>query len=162
MGDLVARQAEQFAVEMRRRRQQRGWTLDVAAGRLGVSRRLLAQLEAGQANPSLSTLLSIAEGFDISLVELLSIEDKPSVTVQRDNASAPALWTGSHGGTGRLLVGSNPLERPPPRVAHVEVEGGWVRAVMHVHHVDAEDRLVVRMRRKVVDRELENAGGNVE
>ena len=75
-----------------------------------MSRRLLAQLEAGQANPSLSTLLSIAEGFDISLVELLSIEDKPSVTVQRDNASAPALWTGSHGGTGRLLVGSNPLE----------------------------------------------------
>ncbi|MEQ1698549.1 MAG: helix-turn-helix transcriptional regulator, partial [Ilumatobacteraceae bacterium] len=62
---------EQVGAEVRRRRQQRGWTLDVAATRLGVSRRLLAQLEAGQANPSLSTLLSVAAGFDISLVELL-------------------------------------------------------------------------------------------
>jgi transcriptional regulator with XRE-family HTH domain len=98
------------AVEVRRRRQQRGWTLDVAAGRLGVSRRLLAQLEAGQANPSLSTLLSVAEGFDISLVELLAGDDKPSITVQPDNASAPLLWTGERGGAGRLLVGSEQLE----------------------------------------------------
>ena len=62
--------------------------------RLGVSRRLLAQLEAGQANPSLSTLLSIAAGFDISLVELLAGGDKPAITVQPDNASAPVLWNG--------------------------------------------------------------------
>jgi transcriptional regulator with XRE-family HTH domain len=84
--------------------------LDVAATRLGVSRRLLAQIEAGQANPSLSTLLSIAEGFDASLVELLAGADKPSITVQPDNASAPLLWEGDHGGEGRLLVGSDPLE----------------------------------------------------
>jgi transcriptional regulator with XRE-family HTH domain len=106
----VARQAEQVAAEVRRRRQQRGWTLDVAASRLGVSRRLLAQIEAGQGNPSLSTLLSIAEGFDISLVELLGGGDKPSITVQTDNANAPALWVGPNGGTGRLLLGSDPLE----------------------------------------------------
>lgn len=106
----VARHAEQVAIEVRRRRQQHGWTLDVAAGRLGVSRRLLAQLEAGQGNPSLSTLLAIAEGFDISLVELLADGDKPSVTLQEDNASAPVLWNGPSGGTGRLLLGSDPLE----------------------------------------------------
>jgi transcriptional regulator with XRE-family HTH domain len=95
---------------VRRRRQQRGWTLDVAAGRLGVSRRLLAQLETGDANPSLSTLLSIAAGFDISLVELLATDDKPAVSVQHDNAAAPVLWAGPAGGQGRLLVGSDPLE----------------------------------------------------
>lgn len=106
----VAEQAEHVAAEVRRRRQQRGWTLDVAAGRLGVSRRLLAQIEAGQANPSLSTLLSVAAGFDISLVELLAGGDKPSISVQHDNASAPLLWTGVNGGEGRLLVGSDPLE----------------------------------------------------
>ena len=98
------------ADEVRRRRQQRGWTLDEAAGRLGVSRRLLVQLEAGQANPSLSTLLSVAAGFDISLVELLAGGDKPSITLQTDNASAPVLWSGAHGGEARLLVGSDPLE----------------------------------------------------
>jgi transcriptional regulator with XRE-family HTH domain len=101
---------EHIAVELRRRRQQRNWTLDAAAPRLGVSRRLLAQIEAGQANPSLSTLLSIAEGFDVSLVDLLAGGDKPSITVQSDNASAPVLWTGDHGGEARMLVGSDPLE----------------------------------------------------
>ena len=103
-------QAARVALEVRRRRQQRGWTLDVAAARLGVSRRLLAQIEAGQANPSLSTLLSIAAGFDISLVELLAGADKPAITVRDDAASAPVLWKGEHGGEGRLLVGSDPLE----------------------------------------------------
>lgn len=102
--------SQQVAIEVRRRRQQRGWTLDDAAGRLGVSRRLLAQLEAGQANPSLSTLLAIAAGFDTSLVELLAGADVPSITVQADNGSAPVLWEGDHGGQGRLLVGSDPLE----------------------------------------------------
>lgn len=101
---------DRVAAEVRRRRQQRNWTLDVAAARLGVSRRLLAQIEAGQANPSLSTLLSIAAGFDISLVDLLAGADKPTITVQQDNASAPVLWTGEHGGEARLLVGSDPLE----------------------------------------------------
>lgn len=102
--------SEHVAAEVRRRRQQRSWTLDVAAVRLGVSRRLLAQIEAGQANPSLSTLLSIADGFDTALVELLTGADKPSVVVQADNASASVLWEGEHGGFGQLLVGSGPLE----------------------------------------------------
>lgn len=110
MEDRTDAPSEQVAAEVRRRRRQRNWTLDAAASRLGVSRRLLAQIEAGQANPSLSTLLSIAAGFDVSLVELLSGADKPSITLQPDNASAPLLWTGPHGGEARLLVGSEPLE----------------------------------------------------
>lgn len=100
---------EHVAREVRRRRQQRGWTLDTAATRLGVSRRLLAQMEAGQGNPSLSTLLSIAAGFDVSLVELLGGADKSAITVQTDNATAPVLWTGRAGGEARLLVGSGAL-----------------------------------------------------
>lgn len=108
--DVANNQVEVVAAGVRRRRQERGWTLDTAASRLGVSRRSLAQLEAGQANPSLSTLLSIAVGFDISLVELLAGDDKPTITVQADNASAPVLWTGAHGGEARLLVGFDPLE----------------------------------------------------
>jgi transcriptional regulator with XRE-family HTH domain len=110
VSDLEQHAAQHVALDVRRRRQQRNWTLDVAAARLGVSRRLLAQIEAGQANPSLTTLLSIAAGFDVSLVELLAGADKPAVTVQPDVASAPVLWSGPSGGEGRLLVGSDPLE----------------------------------------------------
>ena len=98
------------AEQVRRRRQQHGWTLDVAAQRLGVSRRLLVQLEAGQANPSLSTLLSVAQGFDISLVELLASGGKPAIALQPSNAAAPVLWSSERGSEGRLLVGSDPLE----------------------------------------------------
>jgi transcriptional regulator with XRE-family HTH domain len=96
--------------QVRRRRLERGWTLDAAAPRLGVSRRLLVQIEAGAANPSLSSLLAIASGFDIALVELLADAEKPALTIQPDNRTAPALWTGASGGGGRLLVASGGLE----------------------------------------------------
>ena len=96
--------------EVRHLRHERGWTLDEAADRLGVSRRLLTQLEAGTANPSLSTLLSVAAGFDVALVDLLDGDDKPRVIVQQQNASAPVLWSTAAGSEARLLVGSGALE----------------------------------------------------
>lgn len=110
MSPVATGQAAQVAAEVRRRRQERQWTLDVAASRLGISRRLLVQLEAGEANPSLSTLLSVAAGFDTSLVELLAGDPRPAITVQPDNSAAPVLWAGANGGEARLLVGSDPLE----------------------------------------------------
>lgn len=100
---------ERIAAEVRRRRRERGWTLDEAAPRLGVSRRLLAQIEKGDANPALSSLLAIATGFDISLVELLADSGKPAVLVH-DVAAATVLWRGDAGGEGRLLVGADALE----------------------------------------------------
>ena len=103
-------QGEQVAAEVRRRRRQRNWTLDVAAARLGVSRRLLAQIEAGQSNPSLSTLLSIAAGFDMSLVELLSGADKPSITVQRRQRNRCGPVGGRPWRAGPVTGGSDPLE----------------------------------------------------
>ncbi len=135
--DVANNQVEVVAAGVRRRRQERGWTLDTAASRLGVSRRSLAQLEAGQANPSLSTLLSIAVGFDISLVELLAGDDKPTITVQADNASAPVLWTGAHGGEARLLVGSDPLE-----LWHWSLAPGDVRS-SDAHRPNAREALLV-------------------
>lgn len=96
--------------QVRRRRLERRWTLDTAAPRLGVSRRLLVQIEAGAANPSLSSLLAIAAGFDIALVDLLADAEKPVISIQPDNQSAPALWRGPSGGEGRLLVASGGME----------------------------------------------------
>jgi transcriptional regulator with XRE-family HTH domain len=98
------------ALEVRRRRTERGWTLDAAAARLGVSRRLLVQIEAGGANPSLSSLLSIAAGFGVPLVDLLGEAQTPPITTQADNSSAHVLWTGPAGGEGRLLVAAGGLE----------------------------------------------------
>lgn len=101
---------ESVGAQIRRRRLEHRWTLDTAAARLGVSRRLLVQIEAGEANPSLSTLLAIAAGFGIALVDLLAETETPTITVQPDPDNAPILWTGSAGGRGRLLVASRGLE----------------------------------------------------
>lgn len=103
---LTARVGER----VRQRRLANGWTLDAAAARLGISRRLLVQLEAGEANPSLATLLAVAEGFGIALVELLAEPAAQRITVQPDNRRAPALWHGPAGGVARLLVAADGLE----------------------------------------------------
>jgi transcriptional regulator with XRE-family HTH domain len=108
--DQLAREAGHVGRQIRRHRQHRGWTLDAAADRLGVSRRRLVQLESGAANPTLSTLLSVAAGFDIALTDLLSIAAGPSVTVQERNDAAPRLWSTPGGSEARLLVGSAALE----------------------------------------------------
>lgn len=104
--------AERLASSVRALRTARDWTLDHAAARLGISRRLLAQIEAGQANPSLSTLLGVADGFGVHLTDLLGAEDAaPSVaSVQDDPESARVLWSSPAGGAGRLLVGRGALE----------------------------------------------------
>ena len=96
---------------VRGERTNRGWSLDRAASRLGVSRRLLTQVESGSANPSLSTLLSIANGFGIDLTELISGSARDvDVVLQPDNASADVLWSTDAGSRAQLLVGKGPLE----------------------------------------------------
>lgn len=96
---------------VRAQRKQRGWSLDRAATRLGVSRRLLTQIESGSANPSLSTLLSIANGFGIDLTSLIAqTTDAVDAVLQPDNGSAAVLWSTAAGSAARLLVGMGPLE----------------------------------------------------
>ncbi|MET0910626.1 MAG: XRE family transcriptional regulator [Ilumatobacteraceae bacterium] len=102
---------ESLGAIVRSERTQRGWSLDRAAPRLGVSRRLLTQIEAGSANPSLSTLLSIANGFGIDLAQLISgPADAVDAVLQPDNASAAVLWSTAAGSRAQLLVGKGPLE----------------------------------------------------
>jgi transcriptional regulator with XRE-family HTH domain len=103
--------SESIGAVVRGERTQRGWSLDRAASRLGVSRRLLTQVESGSANPSLSTLLSIANGFGIDLTELISgAASSVDVVLQPDNASADVLWSTDGGSRAQLLVGKGPLE----------------------------------------------------
>lgn len=102
--------SERLATSVRQLRTTREWTLDHAAARLGISRRLLAQIEAGRANPSLSTLLCVAEGFGVHLTDLLGSEGPSAISVQDDPDSARVLWSSPAGGAGRLLVGRGPLE----------------------------------------------------
>ncbi|MGA9275892.1 helix-turn-helix domain-containing protein [Ilumatobacter sp.] len=103
--------SESIGVVVRAERKERGWSLDRAATRLGVSRRLLTQIESGSANPSLSTLLSIANGFGIDLSSLVAeTPGAADAVLQLDNESAAVLWSTDAGSRAQLLVGMGPLE----------------------------------------------------
>ena len=52
-------------------RTERGWTLDVLAQRSGVSRRMLINVEQGATNPSIATLLRLADALGIGLPALV-------------------------------------------------------------------------------------------
>ena len=103
--------SESIGAVVRAERKERGWSLDRAATRLGVSRRLLTQIESGSANPSLSTLLSIASGFGIDLTSLVAdTSGTVDAVMQPDNDAAAVLWSTDAGSRAQLLVGMGPLE----------------------------------------------------
>src|SRR4029450_1899389 len=98
-----------IALAVRRLRAARAWTLDELAARSGISRRLLVQIEQAQANPSIGTLLRLADAFEVTLSELLP--EPPAATAGIRSADEEVqLWSGPRGGSGRLLINRGPLE----------------------------------------------------
>jgi rhodanese-related sulfurtransferase/transcriptional regulator with XRE-family HTH domain len=57
---------------VKRLRDQRGYTLDVLAGRSGVGRQTLGQIELGRTVPSLGTIWKIARAFEVPFSALLA------------------------------------------------------------------------------------------
>ena len=90
---------------VQRARHARGWTLDELSARSGVSRRLLVQVEQGQGNPTITTLLAISDALGIGLPRLLEVPERPQLTV-RSRADAPVVWRGDDGGCAVLLAGT--------------------------------------------------------
>jgi transcriptional regulator with XRE-family HTH domain len=98
-----------IARAVHRLRTERSWTLNELAARSGISRRLIVQMEQAQANPSIGTLLRLADAFEVTLSELLP--EQPTTTVGvRPASETLQLWEGPRGGTCRLLVSHGPIE----------------------------------------------------
>lgn len=64
-------------------RERKKITLDAAAKLTGVSRSMLAQIEKGEVNPTISILWKIATGYKTSFTSLLSSDD-PSLLIKAD------------------------------------------------------------------------------
>jgi transcriptional regulator with XRE-family HTH domain len=94
---------------VRRFRAARSWTLDDLAARSGVSRRLVVQIEQGEANPSIGTLLRLAAAFEVTLTDLVSDQQTTTVGVSAPS-DATELWQGPAGGRALLEVSRGPLE----------------------------------------------------
>jgi putative transcriptional regulator len=57
---------------VRKLRQERGWTQVEMAEVLGIDRSYISEIETGKKDPSLRVLKTIADGFKLTLSELLS------------------------------------------------------------------------------------------
>lgn len=83
-------------------------TLDSLADQAQVSRRQLINIEKGDANPSISTLLKIAEALQVTLSHLIEIDIDSPFRITRASERSQ-LWTGSNGGSGKLVGFTNEL-----------------------------------------------------
>jgi transcriptional regulator with XRE-family HTH domain len=103
------RVSRSLAEAVRRFRAARSWSLDDLAARSGVSRRLVVQIEQGEANPSIGTLVRLANALDITLTDLVSAQETTLFGV-RAPSEATELWQGPAGGRALLEVSRGPLE----------------------------------------------------
>lgn len=69
-------------------REKKKLTLDAAANVTGVSRSMLAQIEKGEANPTISVLWKIANGYKVSFTSLIEQAPNPAEVIRADAVSS--------------------------------------------------------------------------
>ncbi len=130
-----------IGLRVRSGRQARGWTLDRLADEAGVSRRQVINVEKGEANPSIGTLLALSDALGIGLPALVDPPTSRLVKITKAGEAAQ-LWSGERGGRGVLLVGTQPPDvvelwewelRPGERHSSAAHQAG-TRELLHVHH----------------------------
>lgn len=103
-GLAVPSVTDTVARNVRDARTERGWTLDQLAGRSGVSKGMVVQIEQGKTNPSIGTLSKVAEALGVSLSDIVGGGESPNVRVVTGD-EAVSLWETDAGSSARLLVG---------------------------------------------------------
>ena len=99
---------------VRGHRSERGWTLDDLAGRSGVSRRMVVNIEQGVGNPSIATLLRISDALGVGLPVLVDVERRRDVAV-----TAAGRRTGAVARTARRAAASLVAGTAPPDVVEL-------------------------------------------
>ncbi|HEX5566606.1 MAG TPA: XRE family transcriptional regulator [Streptomyces sp.] len=101
---------QSLARNLRRLRTERGLTLDALAARAGISRGMLIQIEQARTNPSIGTVVKVADALGVSITTLLDFDREPAVRLVPAD-QAVRLWSTESGGHGTLLAG---VEAPGP------------------------------------------------
>ncbi|WCN80382.1 helix-turn-helix domain-containing protein [Micromonospora sp. LH3U1] len=102
--DRVGAVTAAVARQVRELRAARGWSFEELAGRSGVSKGMLVQIEGARTNPSVGTLCRVADAFGVNIARLVEPTEERPVKIT-STAEAPVLWQGEHGGTAQLLSG---------------------------------------------------------
>ncbi|GAA0686991.1 XRE family transcriptional regulator [Kitasatospora atroaurantiaca] len=105
--DLVS---QALARNLRRLRADRGHTLDALAARAGVSRGMIVQIERARTNPSVGTVVRLADALGVSIARLLDYDETSQVRIVPAE-EAVQLWSTAAGSSGVLLNG---VEAPGP------------------------------------------------
>lgn len=101
---------QSLARNLKSRRQERGFTLDALAARAGVSRGMLIQIEQARTNPSVGTVVKVADALGVPITTLLDFDTEPQVRVVPPE-QAVRLWSTDAGSHSTLLAG---VEAPGP------------------------------------------------
>ena len=72
--------ATSFSVRLKALRQEHSLTQPALANAIGLSKQTINDLEHARIKPSVLTLLSLADFFDVSIDYLLSRTDNPKIT----------------------------------------------------------------------------------
>lgn len=104
--DFLARLGD----EARRRRKDAGLTVQQLADTAGLSRRMLTQIELGQANPSLVTVDKLAAALHTDFVSLTRDTQPETLAVNAPGAGA-GVWTSTAGSRGTLQIATQ--HQPP-------------------------------------------------
>ncbi|RCV54213.1 helix-turn-helix domain-containing protein [Marinitenerispora sediminis] len=100
------------ADNVRSARARHGLSLDQLASRAGISKGALVAVEAGSGNPSLSTLVRLADALAVPVSAIVEPAGVPRLRVVHAG-DIPPLWRGPAGGEVRLLLtttGPAPVE----------------------------------------------------
>lgn len=73
------------AANVRRAREVRGLTLEAAAALTGVSRSMLAQIEKGDVNPTITVIWKIAGGYKVSFTSLVETQEEGTLFVAAES-----------------------------------------------------------------------------
>lgn len=75
------------AQNIKKVREQKKLTLDAASSVSGVSRSMLAQIEKGDVNPTISVLWKIANGYKVSFTSLVEKHDENTAVIREKDIS---------------------------------------------------------------------------
>jgi transcriptional regulator with XRE-family HTH domain len=97
--------------QIRRQRRRLGWSVQELSDRAGVSRRMLTQIELGQANPSLVTVDHIAHALGTDFVSFAMPRTTPLEEAGGRSGAAVRVWRSDRGSEAVLLVATESVPR---------------------------------------------------
>lgn len=103
-GALADRFLARIGHRIRSLRTQQGLTVQQLSDRAGISRRLLTQVEHGQANPSLVSVTRIARALGTEMTDLLEDTGPPEPVTARTAEEHVLVWSSDAGSTAHLLA----------------------------------------------------------